>query len=74
MGLETIIMFIAMAPFVFVFLALWVAHVLAMFGIGEGTPFTYQPSKRYYKGDTSFVSMVIAGLIMSGLLYLNLPV
>ena len=52
---------------IFIGTTLVILHILAILGIGEGTPFTAQHmvTQRYYKGDASVFAGIIALIIMA---------
>jgi hypothetical protein len=61
------------APFLFLqamAIALCFAHILALLGVGEGTPWTTRAAQRFYKGDASpFVFALTLGSILAVALF-----
>lgn len=54
----------------FMGMTLAILHILAVFGVGEGAPFTAEhvKSQRHYKGDASLISIMISLFVVACIL------
>lgn len=61
-----IVTLFAIVGYMFIIISFIVLDLLAILGIGEGTPFTNKKfvSQRIWKGDASFLGMAISAVIV----------